>query len=142
MKKLSVFSSILTVFVLTMMFVSCITIGLKPDTLPTKEAAGTVLALADEAEKGYDDFLFALGIARDELTANLTAENDVKLKKLNDLEAKVVKTHDEYYELYTEVKTMLEAYVEGKDAVLQDNVDKLNRLVRRLMLEIAIRSTI
>jgi hypothetical protein len=109
-----------------------------------KQQADIVLKATEEAEKTYEDFVFALDVARDELTSksDKNKEDFTRLAKIVVLEKQAEDIYKEYTNAKAGVKNLIEVYTSEDDEDLQVKVDELNRIIRRMAIEFAIRSAL
>jgi hypothetical protein len=109
-----------------------------------KQQADIVLKATEEAEKTYEDFVFALSVARDELTSkpDKSKEDFTRLAKIVVLEKQAEDIYKEYIDAKAGVENLIEIYTSEDDEDLQAKVDELNRIIRRMAIEFVIRSAL
>lgn len=141
-------TGIILIVLMGLLLQSCLTtemLSVDPVVKQTvKQQADIVLKATGEAEKTYEDFVFALSVARDELTSkpDKSKEDFARLAKIAALQMKAENIYGEYTNAKAEVENLIEIYTSEDDGDLQTKVDELNRVIRRMVIEFAIRSAL
>lgn len=142
------FMVVILLILMTILNQSCLTTEMLPvDPVikqTVKQQANIVLKTTEEAEKTYEDFVFALSVARDELTSksDKSKEDFTRLAKIVVLEKQAEDIYKEYTNAKAGVENLIEIYTSEDDGDLQAKVDELNRIIRRMAIEFVIRSAL